>query len=401
MSLYSAAERLASLDRSSVTFNPHRCLHTHDHFSDCDVCVQTCPTSAVKAGKPPVLDAEACVHCLACLPACPTGAFRANDAIPALLNCTTRSNSSRIELLCVNNPHCDRVSLQTAQGILWPDCLAALGSGGYLALGALGLQQVIVRLDACSQCPWISLRGEVEAQVAFACKLLTPFEKENTLCWVDQAKERPEHPLLDVKNPPLSRRDLFRMAARQGQAALARAVEWNAEADQPQPGIDRMRIVAALRYFSPPVSTANPVLDACGFSLVTVSEDCSACGSCWRACPTAALKFSLDEAERSYQITFLPSACIGCGICERVCEPGAISIQAAPTFSDVFGVQEALPLRTGLFARCDRCNSVYPARDGTRLCPVCEYRRKNPFGSRLPAGLTRARHQENSQETSK
>jgi ferredoxin len=393
MNLYSAAERLAAFDRSAVAFDPDRCLHAHDRFAECDACVRTCPVGAIESGKPPLLESEKCTHCLACLPACPLGAFSAKDSIPSLLNCITRSDSRVVELVCGRNPHVDRTGSQVSLGLQWHDCLAGLGAGGYMALAALGLEEVILRLDACQDCPWQPLRSTVEAQVALARQLLVPFQKENMFRCVDQVNEPRQQPLLDVDNPPLTRRDLFRLAARQGQVAVARAMELNASRDSSQPGLDRMRVLGAIQYLPEPSSTADPQLVAGDFALVSVSEACSACGACARACPTAALQFSLDEVSQTFQLDFSPSLCIGCELCIHVCEPGAVSVQHDPPFSTVLGSREAVRLFGGAFARCERCKAIYPARQGAKLCSLCEYRSQNPFGSRLPPGFRSTRGQ--------
>ncbi len=104
MGIFSTAEWLASIDRSSVVYQPENCLHSHSRSSECDACFELCPAKAIQPGKPPLFDANACQTCLACLPVCPTGSFRADDSVQDLLLCATRLESKEIELLCTLHP---------------------------------------------------------------------------------------------------------------------------------------------------------------------------------------------------------------------------------------------------------------------------------------------------------
>ena len=46
-------------------------------------------------------------------------------------------------------------------------------------------------------------------------------------------------------------------------------------------------------------------------------------------------------------------------------------------------------LQQGAVARCQRCRAPYPAATGSDFCAICDFRRKNPFGSVIPPGLQR------------
>jgi len=399
MSLLSAAERFAAMDRSSVAFDPKRCLHSSDRFAECDACFRICPVEAIHPGKPPALETEKCTHCLACLPVCPPGAFRAQEFLSALLNCITRCEGSAIELLCGHNPHTDRAVNPQATGLLVHDCLAGIGAGGYAALAALGLEEVTLRLDACPACPWGSLKSAIETQVEQARLLLAPWQKEGMIRTATEAGAPSANPILDVNNPPLTRRDLIRLAARQGQVAAARALDLQTVPGTKQPGHDRLRLLGALKHLHEPSSSCDPHLAGGNFALVSISEACTICGACARACPTSAINLDLKQEQQTFLLDFTPSLCIGCEMCIHVCEPGAVTVSHDPPFSAVFGSPAPVTLLQGFFARCETCKAVYPARDGTHLCPVCEYRLKNPFGSRLPSSFRKVTPQQGGERT--
>ena len=388
MNLLSAAERLAALDRSSVTLNTGSCLHTVDKYSTCQACDSICPADAIRSGKPPHLEADKCQACLACLQVCPTGAFQADDTIPDLLNCAARLETESLELLCEHIPQPEKGLKEDGGAIRIKGCLVGIGVGGYLALLALGLEEVIVRQDACSGCPWGEVKAQIEAQVASAQKLLSAWKREEALR-LGGPLEKPalfNRPVWEAGNPPLSRRDLFRLATRQGQLAAARVLS----ADHPSSGKhasrQRLRMLAAIAHFPETTgSSRSLLLEGLGFAVLTISEECTACGVCARVCPTGALQFTGQE-DLHYQLDFDPKICIGCGACRVGCGPQAIEMQAKPTFEQVFGSQSPVNLIAGDLAHCERCQSPYAARPGSRLCPPCEFRQKNPFGSFLPPG---------------
>ncbi len=386
MSLFSAAERFSSIDRSAVTFDDRRCLHTQDRFSSCQACFDICPTDAIKTGKPPCIDPVKCATCLACIPACPVGAFAADDAVQDLLNCATRLETTSIELLCEMNPYSDSGPIAESVGIQCRGCLAGLGVGTLLFLASMGLEKILIRMDACEGCAWERLRCNLDRQVTHTQVFLSAWERSEILETIMKLDDSYPRPLWDASNPPLSRRDLFRLAARQGQVALARVME-QSHSSAGQPGRDYRRIANAVAQLSPSLAEKDPVLTDASYAMLSVSNTCTACGVCGRACPTGALQFVMNSEETTYQLAFSPSFCIGCELCAHICAPAAIFVDHAPSFYQVFGSKDVIPLHEGALAHCEQCKATYAAKPDTYVCPACEYRRKNPFGSKLPPGL--------------
>jgi NAD-dependent dihydropyrimidine dehydrogenase PreA subunit len=382
MELLSVVERLAALDHSAVRYDPERCLYAHDKFVDCEVCLEMCPTDAIQPGKPPSFIPDACAGCLACLPLCPTGAYNTDDAVHNLLNCTAHVESTQIELVCQANPYGGNGVSAEAVGIRVRGCLAGLGRGTYLALAAMGMEKVSLRLDACAECPWEKLQTQIEAQVEEARHLLSAWDKADLVQSVTQLEAGCQRPLWEAQNPPLSRRDLFLMLSRQGQTTLARAIEKAETPAGKQAGRGHRRLANAITYLPHP--NHDKSLDGLGFGMVTVNEACTACGSCARACPTGALEFEIDEDSCTYSLRFTPRQCIGCLICLHICADSAVSVDLAPLLKQVFESREPLLLSSGELSHCERCHAFFVARPGIRLCPNCKFRLKNPFGSRLP-----------------
>jgi ferredoxin len=388
MSLLDAAERFAALDRSAVTLDAKRCLHALDRFSGCEACYGICPVDAITPGKPPGLDAEKCQTCLACLTVCPVGAYSADDAVTSLLNSVARVEMGKVELVCAKNGQAAKGVQATSTGIQLRGCLAGLGTGTYLALAALGLERVILRTEACPACEWANLCPEIESQLNRARHFLSAWNESEAFTCVTTLENTVERPLWNADNPPLSRRDMFRMITRQGQVALARAMENGRAHPDRRPGRDHLRVSVAVDYLRVTYTGVGPDLDELNFASVLVTEAGTACGICARGCPTGALNFEKSEDETTYALKFSARQCVGCDLCVHVCVESAITVDHKPTFPQVFG-EEITVLGEGELVKCQHCGVLMAKRGDAHLCTLCGYRQTHPFGSMLPLGFKR------------
>jgi ferredoxin len=385
VSFLSAADRLAAIDRSKIAFDPLHCLHSLDQFATCDICVDVCPVDAISLGNPPAFDADSCENCFACLPACPTGAYSADDAVQSLLTCAARFETKTTELVCALHEDSDIGIQSESTAVQIRGCLAGLGVGTYLALGALGLEKIILRLDTCSDCPWVSLQKTIQSQVDQANQLLAHWGKSEMLvCVLEADTHSAQRPLWRADNPPLSRRDLFRMAARQGQVAMARMMSMHDHSKKISLGRDRLRLVNAIKHFPSSENVMDTSLDKSKFSLLSVSEKCDACMACARACPTAALTYELDDDKICFALLFNSQICIGCELCMHVCAPNAIEVNQALTFTQVFSHVDVHRVFESEVTQCAKCDALFAPKLGQKLCSICQFRKKNPFGSKIP-----------------
>jgi ferredoxin len=391
VNLLSAAERLAAQDRSRVHLEASRCLYTLDRFSECQACLFACPVEALRPATPPSLNDEACTRCLACLPVCPTGAIQADDALRGLLNCAARLPAGGVELVCEKQAAPEPCFPDSGAILRVRGCLAGLGPGTLVTLIAAEAAPLYLRTDACAACPWSKLEQQISAQVQAASQFLEAWGKAGAISCCPASATGPADsiPVWDADNPPLSRRDLFRIGRRQGSLVLARAMNADGEASaQKTPPRERRRLLGAAAHLSKERKPGAPErLEGLQWAWVAISTECVACGVCARACPTGALEFTRDEANAAFQLCFHPEACTACGVCMHSCAPGAIQIQAAPSFDQVFNRNEPVVLLEGGLKRCSSCNAWIAAQHTSSLCPVCGYRKKHPFGSSFPPGF--------------
>lgn len=383
MSLLSAAERLAAIDRSAVVFNGDRCLHSKDKFSECVACTGICPTEAIQAGRPPLFKAENCQTCLACLPICPMGAFTADDDVPALMNAASHLAGGTLELICGQNPHPEHGDNSVATGLRIKQCLAGLGTGAYAELAAFGFDRIQVRGDHCATCKWGMLKTEIEKQTRQANEFLSAWGRGQIVEILEVISEPVERDFWEASSPPVSRRELFKLIANRSQVVMARAMEQVSSDTGKRPGRDRLRLVGAVAHLPAWQEDTHSNLDGFGFASVHISDSCMACAACARACPTGALRFTKSSDGKSFSLDFIAKECIACDVCVHVCAASAIEVLAMSRLQEVFA-HETVTVFNAALGKCDRCGAPIAIRPGVKLCHVCEFRNKNPFGSMLP-----------------
>ena len=109
----------------------------------------------------------------------------------------------------------------------------------------------------------------------------------------------------------------------------------------------------------------------------------------WRLCaglPNQRLAIGEERISNHLCIEVQRAAVCWCDACVHVSAPAAIIVDHAPSASWLRG-EVTTTLRSGELVKCERCGARIAWKSGIRLCAVCEYRRKNPFGSMVPPGL--------------
>jgi NAD-dependent dihydropyrimidine dehydrogenase PreA subunit len=382
VNLFSLAGKLAPSDHPPITLEQNLCTRTHDRFSKCDACFRACPVGAVQFGRIIGVNKEACIACGACVPICPVGAFSGEDTARELASCVARLPEARtVELVCDRHPAADNGPAEATTVICTGGCLAALGPAVYVWLLANGMQQVTVRLDACAECSIGKVQSQIRATLAHVRQLdgadrLVELEARGA-DWKSRA-------VLLAKNPPISRRDLFRVFAAEAPKLAAQALPFEASpaTTGKTPPPERRRLLNALkRLDGATIAPGNGL----GLVRLAVSEKCSACGVCARICPTGALRFHGQTSD--FRLTFSSASCTDCGMCLDICKPEALQRAGPPVMAEL-EASEPVVLRAGALRECAKCHTKFAGDIGGNLCSICDFRQKNPFGSRMPTSMS-------------
>jgi ferredoxin len=377
----------AESDLPRVQVNAGRCLHNINVFATCRVCADECPVDAIQVAGAVALDAEACVECGACAHACPVGAFSAPDLAAALLRTVSRIPDHRaIELACAHRATDERSPRPVDAMLVVSGCLAALGPSTYAGLYALGVEHIDVCLEACDECP-ANARATIERTLQKARLDLRPWEAEIDASAVPAEGPARPRPVYDTAHPPVSRKRLFHpLAEAEADRILADLLaEDTTAAGRRFPAPERVRLLNALRLL-PPAGQAMCPMPLAGqvFMKHSIEAECSACGACEKACPTGALTLDAHDDTGVFRLIHRASICAGCRVCIDLCERDVLEQAGVPFFSALQSGAEAV-ITSGTFRRCSRCGARIPNGDGKNgLCELCDFRRKNPFGSRIP-----------------
>ncbi|MFN8450414.1 MAG: 4Fe-4S binding protein [Anaerolineae bacterium] len=365
-----AAERFTQT-QPPIKLQAMQCVRARDKSAVCDRCVEACPANAIRLEDGVQLDAEACVRCGLCLHACPTGVFSGTDDLHRLLYCVSQLvDHETVEIACAPHPDPASGDPKVDAVVITTGCLAALGASAYLSLAGQGVKRARARLDACARCPLAQVQPQIEATIRQANDLLATLGRGERAAVAEPVARPKRRPVYSIKNPPVSRRGFFQALSQRGRDLLP----------QLEGVSERHRLVEALRQLAP--DGADQPMPGDDFAAFSVSDACTACTTCARICPTGALAFARDDDQ--FVLAFSPAECVNCGLCTRFCEPGALQKTGAPPLSAVISPNAEI-LREGTLTRCRKCNTPFAGESEDGLCPVCAFRRNNPFGSQWKA----------------
>ncbi len=286
-----------------------------------------------------------------------------------------------LELACAEHPSPQRGTKGRSVVVL-PGCVTQLPEHLLLELLDLGAEQVWVRTDGCDE------PEAARALVGWIEQVLTALGDGGRVR-VEAEPRRPRHRhVLDATVMAVSRRRLLMLPEPEVRAT-------------PDPRASaHLRLVAALRALAGDRTAAaggaedpaDRLTGLAGPGLALVSEGCTACGVCVRACPEEALAL-VDVSETGADgltvtrtvLRQQPAACGGAGDCLELCPEDALSAPQGWSLGALLA-DDAVDLDAILKARCRRCGATFPDR-GDELCDVCASREANPFGAALPPGV--------------
>jgi formate hydrogenlyase subunit 6/NADH:ubiquinone oxidoreductase subunit I len=296
-----------------------------------------------------------------------------------------------VELVCALHPAAEQGPPQSNPILRSRNCLAALGASTLTALLGIGVGHILLRVDACASCPLGQAKTQIARNAAQVTSLIaTDHILAGPVTLLEAvADEWPRRIVTTARTPAKSRRDFFRSltSAQEPPLKVQQLVEQESPDLVKKVPPERRRLLRALALLPSEALEEEP-LTAFATTMLDVNERCSACRVCERACPTGAITGIVDEERQMFALSFQAGACTDCGVCIDLCEPQALARGRMPVPADWLDEKSAVLLRTRL-QHCANCGTAFagPAEQG--LCPICAFRRENPFGSRLPVWFER------------
>lgn len=385
--LIGAANELANLVNQPVlTVDVKRCVHVKNKTSTCQKCMDACPVAAISLDNHQIaLDASRCVQCGHCLHTCPTGAFTGVDGVEKLLDSVKPLPHGRvIEIACPHHPQADTRLPDARHKIISTRCLAAYSLSTYASLRVLGVKKIILRLDACAQCPLAELQEGIMQTAEQANTLLNVGDQVVVPITQVMEADLQERPAQRSANKAVSRRELFQMFRKpldktppELSNELTSAIPLEEAFDERIPQ-ERVRLIRAMRQ----LGNTNTLSTDTPFVGLKVGTDCTACGVCAFACPTHALKIEWDD--KQFALNFTSGACTDCSLCTELCPVKTLSFDE-PVPVELAVTMQPKTIISGPLQRCRKCNAPFAAAEPTELCPLCEYHRRFPFGRSMKA----------------
>ena len=406
-------QRLAEQNSDVPRVHIQACLNSRFRQRECTLCQDSCPVQAISVypgdphlpADPTVLvDDQVCARCGLCLHVCPTGALEQGGHTDWQrdVHTTAAELPGPLELTCPLEEELPRAPV--AARLRTQRCLAALSLADLIDL-ARGREEGLWLDDRlCASCPLHRAHPAIEHTVQQANTLLAAWGTAARVYTYTLHSERlrAPHPVAEhtVGEKAYSRRELFtlfkdylvRAAASVAEDLIPDVQEGNVrpldERLQQRVPPHRRHLTAALRRLGSPKEETIDLSDL-PWTVVNVSDACSACGLCARFCPTGALRFYLtpprEEEKGHFTLTFVPPDCVDCGVCLLACPEDAISYGHTIYTSWLITREEAL-LHEGTVVPCEGCG-LPTAEEDPPLCYACKAQRRRQ--ARLTADAER------------
>ena len=415
LSLETLSTILDEFGGAPVSVHGERCLNFRHKDANCRLCVDSCPTEAIRlqpAGfwpassaaettalppgpKEPRLDAERCVSCGLCLHLCPTEAFTQRGTPESTTAQTVAlTPGDAVALVCPQHPEPDRTRAPVDVVVRHKRCLAALSISRLLELSDGGRRAVWLDDSPCAECPIGRVQPLIARAVTAANEMLQAFGRAPRIRThqghdgelLDTPTQRR---VIDGDRPELSRRHFFetlgQLMRRTAVTAIAESlptptpsgplpVEQRLPQRIPQ---ERQRLFRQLKRLGTPVVEPLPAATVPFAEILIDGDACSACRLCARFCPTGALHFATD-AER-FALYVKPALCLDCGLCAAACPENAIRFGTAIAPEALIADRWKL-LATGRLAPCIGCGEATALHEAAEAeaedepwCHVCRY----------------------------
>lgn len=292
------------------TFIIERCLRSRLHTNQCQRCVQSCPTGALKVADHKISFAKSkCTSCMACVAVCPQDALLDSHHIEKLLGSLRPGKDIVIS--------CERQKQSCFDEIILP-CVGVVSKQLLAAIVLRGCTSITFQLSGCSQC----CNEHVSKTFRRICQQL--MEELDDL--------HPATVILSEQGEQLIHHEMGRRSYLKKLRQLVVGVSKETFSltsdhldDAPQKS---RRIPFKTKLIKKTVMALDGDAQTQIVRLfnhkISLTKECTCCPLCKGICPTGAIKIGRSTQGKRFNFEMLD--CSGCGLCVEFCKNNAISL---------------------------------------------------------------------------
>ena len=316
MRMLLGAVRAIASSRPQATLTDGKC--TRYFASDCTICVDACPVTAIDTTDLSITIGDSCHGCGICAAACPVDAI-CGVGYSTVSVSTVLEEESRLQ--CDLAQRIDRSSTDASV-----PCLGAVDPE--IVASRAMKQDVVLTSGPCEQCP-IGSAQTVTGAVDRAQKIVSKSGGAGTI------------------------------THRYAEPAQGKSVR-----RRPSAGVSRRGVFEAGTYAGPAKDPRQLLLESTALPALPQAKaavGCTGCNACVVVCPVDALEV------RGRDLVFKPASCLACAECVRVCPEGILSLD------DVGIGRFPTVIAQAPLAKCERCEATLGPGE-TGQCHRCKTR---------------------------
>lgn len=355
-----------SLEGNELRIEAEFCVNLRGRSELCHSCTDACPSDALNLSIDSVsVDRDLCQNCGACVSHCPTAALTLSGFSPArFVDAAAALESPHI--------HC-RESKDDGGGIVIP-CFLSLNAELIAAALGRGVSLWSLHgLDRCETC----LRGDARQQTQVIIEQLSDWFGDAAPQLDLTPDTQADGERLAEHQTRVSRRNFLRLTGTHG---IEKAAKWILPIESDPDPLDTLPFYQQEGFTQTPrpslallASQANKLPWRPSARLPWrkhwVSDECSACLSCGKRCPTGAL-VSVEQ-QGIAALGFQQDLCSDCGLCEAICPTSAIQIDTLSSVAELTIQHQAVMRRQQ--QPCSVCGHPFiPVVESDTRCPTCE-----------------------------